>query len=117
MKRKADLLPDTKDTASPTTLTPQALAISYTWSQFYTPVNLGTVYVIINNLNQTKTVTSTNSSALTAARTQFLNNGTLQLLTRTDVDSAGTVTAPVPTGLNETSTMSVYSENMLTNTS
>ncbi|KAK3679516.1 hypothetical protein LTR78_001077 [Recurvomyces mirabilis] len=93
----------TKDADTPSTLTPFVYASTYTWSQLYTPVNLGTVYVIIDNLNHTKTVTSTNSSALTAASTQFLNNGTLQLLTRTDTNSDGTVTAPVPTGVGSTS--------------
>ncbi|KAK3651348.1 hypothetical protein LTR56_005805 [Elasticomyces elasticus] len=91
-----------EDYAIPTTLAPTVPATSYTWSQLYTPVNLGKVYIIVNNLNQTTTSTSTNLSALTGygGSTEFLRNGTLQPLTRTDVNHAGTVTAAVPSGLS-----------------
>lgn len=55
--------------------------------------------MVINNLNQTKIITSTNSAAL-ASNTMFLKNGTLKLLTRTDVNEAGTVTTVIETGVN-----------------
>ena len=78
---------------SGTYLTPTLGTFTYSWSQAYTPPILGTVYVVISD-NQTKTVTSTNSAVI-ASNTEVLVNGTLQLLTRTDVNEAGTVTATI----------------------
>ncbi|KAK4983224.1 hypothetical protein LTR50_007344 [Elasticomyces elasticus] len=81
------------------TLTPYGFGRSYTWSQVITPTYLGKVYVIIDNLNHTTISTSTDSAAL-ASNTHYLQNGTLKLLHRTDVNEAGTVTRVVPTGVN-----------------
>ena len=60
-------------------------------SQDITPTVLGTVYVVIDNHNKTETITSTKSDIATVYKT----NGTLSLLTRTDVNAEGTVTAVI----------------------
>lgn len=61
-------------------------AYSYTWSQYIEPTIIGTVEIIINtDTNRTVTTTKT--------KTEFANNGTIGVLTRTDLNAAGTVTA------------------------
>lgn len=86
---------DGNNTYAETYLTPTAVGTTWYWSQAITPAILGTVFVVINDHNQTKTITSTNSAAV-ANNTQYLKNGTLSLLTRTDVNELGTVTAVFP---------------------
>ena len=74
----------------------------YNWYQTYTPVPLGKVFVIENG-NHTMLSTSTDTAAL-ASNTQFkVVNGTIEYAAvfRTDVNSAGTVTAAAPTGMNQ----------------
>ena len=68
---------------------------------------------MVNNHGQTKTVTSTNSAAL-ASHTKLLTNGTLLLLTRTDVNEAGTVTATIENGVGQTTVLSVHYVNSIT---
>ncbi|KAK5725349.1 hypothetical protein LTR15_003534 [Elasticomyces elasticus] len=92
------------------TVQPGVVGSSYTWSQSYTPVQLGTVFVIINNYNQTTLSTSTDKAAL-ASNTQFVvQNGTMlyEGIVRTDVNEAGTVTAAVPTGLSSENSTLAY---------
>ncbi|KAK5712071.1 hypothetical protein LTR15_012140 [Elasticomyces elasticus] len=96
------------------TATPSVRGISYTWFQAFTPTILGTVYIVINNLNQTRTTTVTNSSAI-ASKTQYLRNGTLVLLTRTDVNEAGTVTKVLPSGVNGSITVAYPTEYFTVN--
>ena len=58
---------------------------SYTWSQWIRPTTVGTVYVTVNEAtNQT--------SSTTVYHSEYKTNGSMQLLTRTDVDALGTVT-------------------------
>jgi len=61
---------------------------SYSWSQYITPTIVGTVQVTVNEAtNQTWSTTVYNS--------EFENNGSMTLLTRTDTDAAGIVTQVV----------------------
>lgn len=63
-------------------------AYSYTWSQYIVPTTVGTVLVVVNNAtNQTSTTT--------IYHTEFERNGSMTLLTRTDTNTAGTVTNAV----------------------
>jgi hypothetical protein len=56
-----------------------------TWSQWITPSTVGTVMVTVNEAtNQTFSTTIYHS--------EYENNGSMTLLTRTDTDAAGTVT-------------------------
>jgi hypothetical protein len=64
-------------------------AYSYSWSQYIIPTTVGTVMVTVNEAtNQT--------SSTTIYHSEYENNGSMTLLTRTDTDGAGTVTNVVP---------------------
>lgn len=61
-------------------------ALTYSWSQYITPTIIGTVDIVINtDTNKTFTTTKTN--------TEYATNGSLAVLSRTDTNAAGTVTA------------------------
>ena len=93
--RESTLIPaDGNNTLTKTPLEPTGYATKYTWYQSIKPTIVGTVYVVINNFGQTKTVTSSNTEVL-ASHSGLVQNGSLQLLTRTDVNAAGTVTYPI----------------------
>lgn len=72
-------------------------------SQDITPTILGTVYVVVNDHGETITRTSTNPGV--ESLTHYYDNGTLSLLTRTDVNDAGTVTAAINLGSSSTLTL------------
>lgn len=67
-------------------LGPYLGAHSYYWSQYLTPKVVGTVMVTVNEATN-QTISST------IYHSEYAVNGSSQLLTRTDVNSAGTVTA------------------------
>jgi hypothetical protein len=76
------------DTSIKTTAGPFLGAFSYTWTQYIIPTTVGTVLVVVNNAtNQTSTTT--------IFHTEFIQNGSQTLLTRTDTNAAGTVTNAV----------------------
>ncbi|CZT10027.1 uncharacterized protein RCO7_03179 [Rhynchosporium graminicola] len=64
---------------------PNIAVDSYTWSQYIIPITVGTVLVVVNKA--TNKTTST-----TVFHTDYVRNGSTALLTRTDTNSAGTVT-------------------------
>lgn len=70
------------------TVGPSLFAQRYTWTQTIFPTTVGTVLVVINDdTNRTSLTTKTN--------TEYKSNGTLNILTRTDTNGAGTVTTVI----------------------
>jgi hypothetical protein len=60
-------------------------AATFSWSQYITPVIVGTVMVTVNEA-------ADETSSTTIYHTDYEEGGSLALLTRTDTDTAGTVT-------------------------
>lgn len=81
---------------------PYIAAYSSTWSQAIIPITVGTVMFIVNEA--TNKTTST-----TIYHTDFVQNGSTTLLSRTDTNSDGTVTYVATYGLNLSTTMYVLS--------
>lgn len=73
---------------------PYMMANSFIWSQYIIPTTVGTVMVTVNEANN-----QTWSS--TRWHTEYMNNDSITLVTRTDTNAAGTVTA-IPYGINIT---------------
>lgn len=75
-------------TSLSSTAGPFLAAYSYTWSQYITPTIVGTVQVTVNE--------ATNETySRTVYHSEYATNGSVSLITRTDTNSLGTVTAAV----------------------
>jgi hypothetical protein len=99
-----DSLEEEDNGIRPTPLDPYVYGISRYWTQAITPLIAGTVFVFVDEDGHSSTSTSTDRLAV-ENNTAIFSDGTLSILTRTDVNEQGTVTAAIVDEYNSTVTV------------